>query len=43
MYLHTTHLIRCVSQPLGAIVKGLTLADEVVERRDVEWKTNFIS
>ena len=28
MHLQTTYLIRCVSQPLGAIVKGLALADE---------------
>lgn len=41
MHLQTTYLIRCVSQPLGAIVKGWTLADEVVEH--LEWKTNFIS
>ena len=41
MHLRTTYLIRCVSQPLGAIVKGLALANEVVEH--LEWKTNFIS
>lgn len=41
MHLQTTYLSRCVSQPLGAIVKGLALADEGIEH--LECKTNFIS
>ena len=41
MHLRIIYLIRCVSQPLGAIVKGLTLAYEII--KPLEWKTNFIS
>ena len=41
MHLRTTYLIRCVSQPLGTIVKGLALGNEGVEH--LVWETNFIS
>lgn len=42
MHLQTTYLIRCVSQPLRAIVKGLALTDEGADSEHLEW-TNFIS